>query len=186
MLQRENVTKRLFNTEEYRRLLETGILSEDDQVGLIEGEIVEMSAMGSRRAACVDRINKLLVQRFGEEAIVRVQSPVRLSNRSEPEPDVALLGPRKDFYAEAHPTPEDVLLIVEVSETSVEYDSNVKLPLYASAEIPETWIVNLPTGRVEVYSRPVDGEYREITRSRHEERISSRTVSGISASEILG
>jgi Uma2 family endonuclease len=179
--------KRLFSADEYERLAEVGILGEGDRVELIEGEITELAAaMGSRHAACVDRLNRSLSREIGDDGIVRVQSPIRLSDLTEPEPDLALLKPREDFYAGGHPAPEDVLLIVEVSETSVEYDTNVKLPLYASAGIPETWLVNLPAERVEVYSRPVDGEYREITRSRHEERISSRTVSGISASEILG
>lgn len=178
--------KRLFSADEYERLAEVGILGESDRVELIEGEITELAAIGSRHAACVKRLNSLLRQGLEEGSIVSVQDPIRLSDLTEPEPDIALLKPREDFYAGGHPAPEDVLLVVEVSETSVEYDNDVKLPLYASAGIPETWLVNLPAERVEVYSRPVDGEYREITRSRHEERISSRTVSGISASEILG
>lgn len=186
LVQKEQARKRLFSAEEYRRLVEAGILSEDDRVELIEGEIVEMAAMGSRHAACVDRLNKLLGQRVAEETIVRVQSPIRLSERTEPEPDLALLRPRDDFYAGGHPGPEDVLLVVEVAETSVEYDSEVKLPLYARAGIPEAWLVDLPKERIEAHSRPVDGEYREITRARRAETVSSKTAPGLSAADILG
>lgn len=179
--------KRLFSADEYERLVEVGILGESNRVELIEGEITELAAaMGSRHAACVNRLNRFLSRQADDDIIVSVQNPIRLSDLTEPEPDLALLKPREDFYAGGHPAPEDVLLVVEVSETSVEYDTDVKLPLYASAGIPEAWIVNLPANRVEVHSRPVDGEYREITRYRHEERISSRTVTGISASELLG
>jgi len=178
------VRKRLFSADEYERLADAGILGEGDRVELIEGEIAELSAMGSRHAACVDRLNSFLSRELGGSHIVRVQSPIRLSDLTGP--DLALLKPREDFYASSHPTPEDVLLVVEMAETSVEYDSELKLPLCARAGIPESWLVDLPAGRVEVHSRPVDGEYREITRSRSEERVSSEVASGISAGGLLG
>ena len=156
--------RRKFNINEYYRMAEVGILHEDDNVELIEGEVIEMTPIGGRRAACVDRLTKVLVQRVGDAAIVRVQGPIRLSDNTEPQPDVALLRLRTDFYAEAHPTPEDVLLIIEVSETSLEYDREMKVPLYARAGIPEVWVVDLAGEKVHTYSRPIDGSYGD-TRS---------------------
>ena len=120
-----------FTTTEYDRMAEAGVLGEDDRVELIEGEILEMSPMGRRHAACVDRLTRLLVRGVGDAAIVRVQNPIVLSDHNEPQPDLALLRPRVDFYTAEHPGPEDALLVVEVSDSSVEYDRQIKVPLYA-------------------------------------------------------
>lgn len=156
------ITKRHFNITEYYRMAEAGILSEDDRVELIEGEIIKMTPIGSRHAGCVSRLNNLLNRLVGEAAIVNVQNPLRLSNFSEPQPNIALLKPRDDFYSDAHPTPNDVLLIIEVSDKSLEYDRDVKLPLYAAASIPELWLVNLIKDMIEIYREPQDGMYREV------------------------
>lgn len=120
--------ERRFNVAEYYRMAEAGILGED-RVELIEGVIVEMAAMGSRHAACVDRLNRLLSGMVGHEKIVRIQSPIHLDDDSEPEPDLSLLKPREDFYSQEHPGPDDVLLAIEVADTPIEYDIEVKLPL---------------------------------------------------------
>ncbi len=146
--------RRLFTVAEYHRMAEAGILQEDDRVELIEGEIVAMNPIGSRHAAAVDRLTRLLTQAAGERAIVRVQSPVQLGERSEPQPDLALLKPRPDFYAGAHPGAEDVLLLVEVADASADYDRQVKLPLYARAGVPEAWLVDLDGQAVEVLRHP--------------------------------
>src|SRR3982751_4315477 len=124
------IQKHYFNVDEFYLMARGGVFSEDARVELIEGEVIEMSPIGSRHAGCVDRLNALL-NRSGQNVIVRVQSPIRIDDFSEPEPDIALLKPRADFYSNSHPTPADVLLIIEVAETSVEYDRGVKLPLYA-------------------------------------------------------
>ena len=158
------VPKRLFTVDEYYRMAEAGLFSEDDRLELIEGEVVEMSPIGSRHAACVDRLNRLFSTRVEGRAIVRVQSPIRLGRYSEPQPDLALLQPRDDFYAQAHPEPEDVLLVVEVAETSAAYDREVKVPLYARSGIPEVWLVDLEAGQVEVYREPTPKGYREVER----------------------
>ncbi len=150
-----------FTVEEYHRLGEAGILREDERVELIEGELVMNSPISSRHAACVDRLTALLVPRCQGRAIVRVQSPLRLGEHSEPEPDLMLLRPREDFYREAHPGPEDVYLVIEVSETSLAYDREVKLPLYAHFGLPEVWLVNLVEGRLEVYRMPRKGKYTQ-------------------------
>ena len=156
------LSRRLFTVHEYYRMADAGILTEDDRVELIEGEIVQMAAIGSRHAACVDRLNQLFSARVAERAIVRVQNPVRLSERSEPQPDLALLRPRPDFYATAHPMPQDVLLVVEVADTSAGIDPAEKLPLYARSGIPEAWLVDLQEDRVEVHRQPTRRGYQEV------------------------
>ena len=156
------VTRRLFTVDEYYRMAKAGILRPDERVELIEGEIMAMAPMGSPHAAGVDRTNRLFSLSVGERAIVRVQSAVRLSERAEPEPDLALLRPRPDFYAARHPGPDDVLLIVEVSDTTLAYDLQVKVPMYAAAGIPEVWVVDLPHACLHVSREPVGGEYRDV------------------------
>lgn len=180
--------KRRFSVHEYHRMAEVGILSEDDRVELIEGEIVKMSPIGSRHAACVDRLNRLLNRLTDLSAIVRVQSPILLNGNSEPEPDISLLRSRDDFYTGGHPMPDDVLLLIEVADTSVERDLETKLPLYARAGIPEAWLVNLTAETIEVNSRPDSGEYRETVRVKRGETVTSRTIPGleVAADDILG
>ena len=182
------VEKRRFSVHEYHQMAEASILSEDDRVELIEGEILTMSPIGSRHAACVGRLNRLLNRLSGVDALVRVQDPIRLDSYSEPEPDVTLVKPRDDFYSREHPGSGDVLLLIEVADTSVERDLDVKLPLYARASIPETWLVNLPAETIEVHSRPDSGEYRETVRVKRGETVASRTIPGleVAADDILG
>jgi Uma2 family endonuclease len=125
------VPKRRFTVDEYYRMAEAGILRPDERVELIEGEIIEMAAIGSRHAAFVKRLNRMLVRGVGARGVVSVQDPVRLSELSEPEPDLAVLEYRADCYAAAHPTPADTLLIVEVADTTLGWDRGRKAPLYA-------------------------------------------------------
>lgn len=158
------IGKRLFTVDDYHRMAETGILNEDDRVELIEGEIVEMNPIGSRHAGCVIRLTHLLTRAVGERAIVSVQNPVQLGDRSEPQPDLLLLRPRPDFYAEAHPGPADVLLLIEVADASTANDRNVKLPLYARAGIPEVWLIDLENEVVEVYRGPAADGFTEVAR----------------------
>lgn len=181
------VARRMFTTDEYHRMGEAGILSEDDRVELIEGEIVRMSPIGSRHAACVDRITALFVRRFGTQAIVRVQNPIGLNRHSEPQPDLAVLKARPDFYAEEHPGPADVLLVVEVMDTSGEYDRGAKLALYARSGIPEVWLVDLIRNLIEIHRRPVLRSYREQIEAGRGRRISLSAFPRISfrVSEIV-
>lgn len=159
------IQRKMFSVAEYHYMTETGILKEDDRLELIEGEIINMAAIGSHHAACVDRLNRLFVTSLGEKAIVRIQGPFTIGDFSEPEPDVLLLKPRNDFYTKAHPSPEDVLLIIEVSDTTLEYDLNFKIPLYARAGIREAWIVNLRETSVEVYSTPSKQGYKMLRKN---------------------
>ena len=163
--------KRYFNVAEYYRMAEAGVFSPDDRVELIEGEILTMSPSGTRHAACVRRLIAFLNQQTGNLPQLSVQSPVRLNDFSEPQPDIALLKPRDDFYSSAHPTPADVLVIIEVSDTSVEFDRGIKLPLYARAEIPQVVIVNIPDEAIESYTEPVNGAYQKFTRVQRGESV---------------
>lgn len=171
-------TVRRFTVREYHRMAEAGILTEDDRVELLRGEVVEMEPVSSRHAACVDRLNRLL-GRVGDEAVVRVQSPIRLDERSEPEPDVALLRPDPAFYAEGHPGPGDVLLVVEVADTSRGYDREVKLPLYARAGVREAWVVDLEADEILKATGPDPEGY-----GRHDVRRRGDVLSPESFSEL--
>ncbi|WP_168210765.1 Uma2 family endonuclease [Persicimonas caeni] len=151
--------RRRFTVEEYNHLAEQGFFDEDDRVELIHGEIVKMTPIGTEHASHVDKVVAKLREITSTRAIVRVQSPIQLGTFSEPEPDVSLLKPRDDFYRHAHPTGEDVLLVVEVADTSLEYDREHKIPLYAEHGVPVVWLVDLRARRVESFERPIDGEY---------------------------
>jgi Uma2 family endonuclease len=165
-----------FTTSEFERMVETGVFQEDTRVELIEGEIVEISPIGKRHAACVGRLNEIFSRFALDKAIVWVQNPIQLDDYSEPQPDIALLRRRDDFYEEALPTPADVLLVVEVADTSVEYDRQLKLPIYARARIAEVWIVNLPEEKIETYARPSGDGYEAASQHGRGEEVSSSTL----------
>jgi len=173
------VPKHLFTVDEYYRMYEAGIFSEDDRVELIDGEIIEMSPIGSHHAACVLRLNALLNRLIGSRAFVSIQSPVRLGKRMEPEPDIALLAPRDDYYASGHPESTDVLLIMEVADTSLSYDRDLKGPRYARAGIPEYWLVDLPGEAIEVYTALGKGRYQLRKRAERGEIVVSQTIPGL-------
>ena len=149
-----------FNVDDYYAMAEAGILSHDERVELVNGEIVEMSPIGKRHRSSVYALGHLLSLQLGDQAIVGVQNAVHLDNCREFQPDVTILRSSDDFYLSDPPGPRDVLLLIEVSDSSLSYDRDVKLSLYAGAGIPEFWIVNIPNGVVEVYTDPSDGEYR--------------------------
>lgn len=151
-----------FSLADYEQMSDLGILTENDRVELIRGEIVEKPSIGELHAACM----RILTQRFGQAfrdvAIVSPQSPIRLAD-SEPEPDVAILAPQSDFYATAHPQPTDVFLVVEVADASLDFDRQVKGPLYAENGVAEYWILNLPDRTLEVHRGPLaTGQYAEV------------------------
>ncbi|MER3433716.1 MAG: Uma2 family endonuclease [Leptolyngbya sp. ERB_1_1] len=156
------VLKRLFTVEQYHRMIETGIITEGDRVELIRGEIVEMAAIETRHAAGVRRLNRLFYDKFGDRVLVSVQNPVEVDEYSEPEPDIAILRPRGDFYGSAHPIPEDIFLLIEVSDSTIRYDRTIKIPLYAEDNIAEAWIVDVNAELVEVYRQPSATGYRSL------------------------
>jgi Uma2 family endonuclease len=152
-------------------MAEAGVLSPDDRVELVEGEIIKKGPIGSRHAACVRRLVAFFTGHGTQLAQVSVQSPVRLNDFSEPEPDLALLKPRNDFYAKSHPAPDDLLLVIEVSDTTLEYDRGIKVPIYARAGIPQVLIVNLPGEVIESYAEPVNGTYQPSVRAKRGETV---------------
>jgi len=182
------VAKHLFTTDEFHRMGSAGLFSEDDRVELLEGEIIEMSPIGSRHAGCVAALNGLFRDRLKRAAIVWVQNPVVLGRRSEPQPDLALLRPRKDGYRTQLPEPPDVLLIVEVMDTSHEHDRGPKLRAYAAAGIPEVWLVDLVDEGIEVCREPAMHRYRQIARYRRGQRLSPTAFAPrvFRVTEILG
>ncbi|MGD2115677.1 MAG: Uma2 family endonuclease [Acidobacteriota bacterium] len=158
--------RRAFSVDEYQRMGEVGILTEDDRVELIEGEIVRMTPVGSRHAACVARLTRLLAATVGDRAILWVQNPIRLGDLSEPEPDLALLRPRDDFYASGHPDPAAVLLVIEIGDSSRSFDAEIKAPLYARHGVPELWLIDLGAATIAVHREPSPDGYRTVeTRS---------------------
>ena len=179
------VTRRRFTVHEYHRMAEAGILHEDDRIELIDGELVEMAAIGTRHFSCVNRLNHLLVGNVGEDVIVSVQNPVRLNEYAEPQPDVALIRARD--YRESLPTPDDVLLLIEVSDTTLAYDRGLKLSRYARSGIPEVWIVDLEGEKIEHHTGPSGDLYRHVEPARRGETLESAALPGraIRVGEVL-
>ena len=157
-------SRRLFTVAEYEQMIQAGILREDDRLELMDGEILEMAPIGSRHAACVRRLQRLLTRALGERVWVDTQNPVMLHDYSEPLPDVVLLRHRPDLYAAGHPQPDDVFLVVEVADTSLAYDQEIKVPAYARSGIPEVWVIDLSSVCVHVYRTPSAGQYRDTIR----------------------
>lgn len=151
---------RAFTVSEYHALVPAGVLGENDRVELIRGQILPMSPIGSRHANAVDRLSRLFILRVGENVTVRIQNPIRIDNHSEPEPDLALVV-RKEVYAARHPRPDEVLLVIEVADATLDFDRQVKRALYAEAGLPEYWIVNLAEEGLEVYRAPGAKGYAE-------------------------
>ncbi len=173
------ITRRKLDVRDYHRMGEAGILTADDRVELIEGELVAMAPIGADHAGKVNRLNRLLVRAAGDRAMVAPQNPVRLSDHSEPQPDFALLRPRADFYESGTPTPADVLLLIEVADSSLRFDRLVKLPLYARHGIREVWILDLNAGAVEIHRGPGPQGYASSRRAARGEAIAPEALPGM-------
>jgi len=156
------VLKGPFTVEAYQRLGELGVLREDARVELIDGQVVEMTPIGPAHGSCVNRLNTLFAALAARAATLGVQNPIVLGERQAPQPDFAVLRHRDDGYRARHPGPADVLLVIEVADTTVAYDGDVKIPLYARAGVPEVWLVNLPADRIDVHRQPVAGKYASV------------------------
>lgn len=179
---------RRFTADEYHRMGEVGILTEDDRVELIDGEIVEMTPIGAAHARCVMFLNEVFVRRLAGRAVVSPQNSIRLGRHTEPQPDVILLRPPLDRYAHRIPEPGDALLVIEVADTSQVRDRQVKLPRYAAAGIPEVWIVDLDAGTVEVYRAPAPTSYTESRRLARGQDLASAAFPDVilAVGDILG
>jgi Uma2 family endonuclease len=173
---------------EYYRMAEAGVLAPDARVELIDGEIVDMAPMNSRHASVVARLNALCSAAAGGRAQIRCQLPLRLGDRSEPEPDLMLVALRDDFYAAAHPTAADVLLLIEVSDSTVRYDREIKLPLYARHGIREVWIVDLDNRLLRICRQPVGEAYTDMAETAAPGLLSPLLLPGvvIDVSRLLG
>ncbi|NJN48119.1 MAG: Uma2 family endonuclease, partial [Candidatus Competibacteraceae bacterium] len=136
-------TRHRLSVEDFQRMAQTGILNDDDRIELIAGDLIDMAPIGSEHAGVIDWLTRTLILATAQQAIVRIQSSLVLDDRSQPQPDVLVLRPREDFYRRAHPRPDDVLLLIEVADTSVRFDREVKIPLYARQGVPEVWLVDL-------------------------------------------
>ena len=164
------VARRRLSLTEFHRIGEAGIFREDDRIELIHGEMIEMAPIGSRHAGKVNRLARMLNHAVGTDAIVATQNPIVLPPDNEPQPDIALLKPRTDDYEESLPSAADVLLIIEIAETTLAYDRDVKLPIYAQHGIPEVWLFDLQSGSLAVYLDPASQGYRRLL---HPEKIAT-------------
>ena len=147
---------------QYHRMGEAGVLAPGQRVELLQGEVVEMAPIGTRHASAVNRLAKQMFLLAGDLAVVTVQNPLRLTDDSEPQPDLMLLRPRADYYAQAHPQPSDVLLLVEVSDTTSRIDREIKVPMYAAAGVAEVWVIDLDQNLVHLLRQPAQDRYTEV------------------------
>lgn len=165
-----------FSVEDYHRMAETGVLKATDKVELIEGQIIPISPIKSPHTACVERLGDLLRKKKAANQFVRSQNPITLGTHSEPEPDLALVVHKDDFYEEAHPVPSEIFIAIEIAHTTQKYDRESKMPLYAEYGIPESWVVDLVAKTIEVYSKPQNGIYGDKKTFRRGDVLESDAV----------
>jgi Uma2 family endonuclease len=173
------VLQHRFTVSDYHRMRDSGILGEADRVELIDGEIRQMSPIDPIHAATVKRLSHHLFAAVGQRAILSVQDPVELNDLTEPQPDLALLRWDDDFYEHQHPTPADVLIVIEVANSSIDYDREEKLPRYAAAGIPEVWLVHIARQVVEQYTLPVGDDYTYRRIVKRGSMVTAQTITGI-------
>ena len=180
--------KKLFTVDEYYEMARVGILTESDRVELIEGEIVELFPNLSRHQAAIDELSRLFVKAVDNRARVRIHGPLRLSDTTEPQPDIQLLKPRDDFYVSAHPTQLDALLVVEVADISLAYDRSYKSTVYSMRGVPELWILDVNTPRLFVMREPAELGYRVVIELRAGDVISPLALPDLplDVSDLLG
>ncbi len=172
--------KHLTDVVEWQKMGEAGIFPAESHLELINGEIIEMAPIGSNHAGHLNRLNQVLNQAILSQAIISIQNPLQLNDLSEPEPDLMLLRSNADFYRTRHPNANDVLLLIEVADSSLSYDQNQKLRLYALHQIPEYWILNLADKSIEVYRQPKTGLYEEKTTLQSGDKITLSQLQNIS------
>jgi Uma2 family endonuclease len=177
-----------FTVTEWHRMGEAGLFGEDARLELLDGEVIEMSPIGSRHASCVARLNVLLVSAVRDRAVISPQNPVTLDERSEPQPDMAVLRPRSDGYSQSHPRPGDILLLIEVSDSTLAFDRDRKAALYARAGIAETWVVDLEGDEILVLRSPQADRYTSVRTVRRGDDIAIESLEGVAlpVKDILG
>ncbi len=176
-----------FSVDEYYKMIELGLLKDYEKSEIIEGELIQKMTIGDRHALTVDLLNKFFIKNVSDEIRVGIQNPLRISDYNEPEPDIVLSDLMK-YDGTRHPRPKETLLIVEVSDTTLKYDRDTKLALYAEAEIPEVWIVNIPNEIIEIHQKPGSGIYQLTQIFKHGETVKSEILPDLSleVDKILG
>jgi Uma2 family endonuclease len=170
-----------FTIKEYYQLAESGIFNDKSRVELIKGEIIDMSPIGTHHSGwTMHLLNRIFLQLMPHEVYVDMQNPIRLQDDTEPEPDLTVLAPRELPYFEAHPTAKDVLLLIEVADSSLEYDRDTKIPIYAENGIPECWLFDVKKNELTIYRQPSSKGYREIYHPRLDESITLSAMPDIS------
>jgi len=169
--------RRAISVEEYHRMGEASIFSIGERIELIEGELFKMSPIGTKRANCLDYLNEIFLLNINKRALVRIQNPIIVSDYSEPEPDIVIA--KRLNYRENHPTSKEIMLLIEVADSSYEFDRYTKLPIYAKTNVPEVWIININDNFVETFQEPQKDNYRKI------KKISKRKISSVSFPDIV-
>ncbi len=164
-----------FSVDEYYKMIELGMLKDYEKAEIIEGELIQKMTIGDKHASVVDYLTRFFVKNVSDDVLVRVQNPLRVTDYNEPEPDFVLADLTK-YDGKRHPRPAEVLFVVEVSDSTLKYDRDVKLPLYAEAEIAEVWIVNLPSEIVEVHTKPTFGLYQLVKIYNRGETVKSEAI----------
>ncbi len=177
-----------FTVTEWHIMGDAGLFGEDARVELLDGEVIEMAPIGSAHSGCVIVLNSLLVEAVGRRAMISVQSPVRLDDRSEPQPDLAVLSARDDAYRRSHPVPAEIFLLIEVADTSLDFDRGRKASYYAASGVREAWIVDLDGDQVLVLRSPSSPGYRQIRSMRRGDRLDIEAMPDVSFSvdDVLG
>lgn len=185
---RSAIVPKRFTVEEFHKMTEAGILPEESGWEIIDGYLINKMSIGSKHASVVKKLNRRLTLMCEDQAIISVQDPIYIDQYNQPEPDIALLRSREDFYEKSHPRPADVLLLIEVSNSTVETDREIKRMLYAEAGIEEFWLVNLKENTVECYSSPKNGSYRLAQIFEAGEAVESKKIANLvlQVEEILG
>ena len=180
--------RKKFTVSEFCKMAEMGIFRDEDNIELIEGEIVEMGKIGRRHAAYCDRLNDLFRDKFQKRVLIRVQSPVELNNLSQPQPDLALLRRRENYYESGHPQPHDIFLLVEIADTTIDSDREIKIPLYGQNGILETWLIDINEQCLEIYRDPSSQGYQSNRKLRRGQSIASLIFPKIviDVNEIMG
>lgn len=168
--------RKIFNVREYNRMIDAGVFIGNNNYELINGEIVSKMTQGHFHISCINRLNRLFSSIIGDLGIVSIQNAVSIGEISEPEPDVSILKYRDDFYEKAKPTEKDVLLLIEVSDSTMSYDRKVKISLYAEASIEEVWLINLSRKIVEVYTQPENGKYKVVEKVSRNQTITPKLL----------
>ncbi len=176
-----------FTVDEYYKLINLGMLHDYEKAEIIDGELIRTMTVGDRHAQVVDRLNRILVRALPDEILVRIQNPLRLTDYSEPEPDVVLADLTK-YDGSRHPRPSETLVVIEVSDSTLKFDRDTKLPLYAESGIEEVWLVNLPKNLIEIHTNLSDEVYQTVKLFKLGETIKSVTIPDleIEVDKILG